>query len=356
MRIFLAALLLPLVAVADGINGPYPQAPTTDGSGVPVFSQRAGNQDHYNSVSADDASIAVRAVPGGGIGLSVPGGAATQGNFDTAFTSHSPAGNFHSQSQRGNVALADTTNQNIQSVTITTPWPADSNELKAGIDIRLRGRLATTATPADAQLLFVSGTLRVDREGGSYIDGTPSYAGQLAAGTKMQIGTIGGFIAAQITFRAGAFAREVYCSAGGISYSQANTDQSFTVAANIGTPPALTGPTDVFGASGLLAVTVTGTTTTTVAPQAENRGGILYMTGQVTKSGNWANLTTLFTLPAPQRPRTQRIRAMSAITAGFAFILCTVTFNTDGTVTLATGTAANTIYLDTLTGLDLASF
>lgn len=280
---------------------------------------------------------------------------------DIVFASHSPAGNVRLRGMRAAVALADTTNENIQSVTITTPWAADANELKVGLDIKLRGRLKSTLTPAEAQLVWIAGTLQLDREGSAWVNGSPAFTGQLAPGTKIVVGTIGGFIAVQISFRAmsGAaanlsYAREVNCFIGGISYSQGNeavTD--CTVTADIGAPPALTGPTDVFGASGFRALTLSGQTAQGVACQYESNDGRLHITGEST--GTFTTGLTLFTLPAPFRPRQKHFRLGHGL-ASAALTVYNLTFNTSGTVVLSTPATIQSLFLDSLVPANFSSF
>jgi hypothetical protein len=323
------------------------------GPGVGVFHQLDTNVAELKTINAGDGNIEVEDDGEGGITLRVPGGPASS-SFDIPFTDHLPVGVIHYRTPSGQIAAFDET-ENIADVTILTPWPADNTELKAAIDIRLEGRLYEALLPEEAQLIYMLGTLRIAREGGAFIAGTPMFDGDASSGMKLQVGSIGGFVAVAITFRLDATAREVMCITSGTSYSEDNTDSALTLSINEG---ALTGPTDVCGCSGLVAFNCADETSQPQPCYYESRGKQLYFTGQASNTVGWTGSQTLFTMPPHLLPHNADcFRAIfTSTTGGVTFRALRVDDVTGDVVLLDFGASVTSINFATVPPMPLREF
>jgi hypothetical protein len=316
------------------------QDPSNAGDGVGVFLEGA----EYKTLVEGPSDNCQITDLGEEVQIEVPDSPGNEtGAFDIEFEDHTPVGDFHFQHPRATLALFDS-GEAIDRITLTTPYPADSTELKAVIDLNVKGRLETSVTPDDAQLFHLCGKLHLDREGSVFIDGTPSFSGDASSGMKLQVGTIGGFVAVEITGRLAAQMREFVCIASGTSYCEDNDTTAFVLEAD---GAAITGPTDVYGCSGLRAFAVTDATDVYVAGYYESLGELLYLTGEIGKATGWAEATVLFNIPAPFRPRAARYSQIyTAAVAGTHFFDGLI-FGTNGDVTINVSAAhANPIYLN----------
>lgn len=352
-----------VVAITDQITGRWLELIfSTDltgldienvGGGVGIFLDRVINTfDLKTLVPGPGAGQQVTDL-GEQIQLEVTSSAAS--SYDIVFTNH--GGNFHQQSPRATLSNF-ASGENIARLTIITPYPIDTTELKASIRIDMAGRMAVALTPADAQKIYANGIIRIDREGGNFITGTPSFDGDCSSGLRMQVGSISGFMSVEITFRLGASAREIqHCIVSGTAYSAATVTQTYVLNIN-GT--AITGGTDVYGCSGLRALTVTAETSQTVPVYFESRGRWLMLYGQVVNTGNWANNSVLWNMPDPYRPRNGNLLALfTALASGLPagqLLPSQLTFGTNGNVVLAANYSINNMLFNGMTPLDLRSF
>lgn len=316
------------------------------GAGVGLYQQKSGRNLALKTLYVTGNGSVVD--HGDSIELALPG--AFSDEFDIPFTDHIPGGNFQFKTPRGSVAKFST-GEDIARVSILTPWPADGSEVKAAIHLNLAGRLAVATTPADAQLISMDGTLHLQREGSNWISGTPSFDGNAASGMQIMVGSRGGFIAIEITFRSGALAREVYCVASGFGYASSTTDKTLTVSVN-GTT--ITGPTDVFGCSGIRAFSAFSTTAILVPTKFESRGRFLEVVGQIQNTAGWPNGTVIAYIPPPFQPRINTYKSTALIAGGFSY--GNLLLDTTGNVTLLSSANATLVQFSPASPFDLRGF